>query len=335
MQVNRPADGASSESANPSGPATLAEMVAALPPHLGWGGAPITAAIRAAQQRQQETAVHNQVRNLPHCPQPNYSSSAPSPDALPPSEQCVKLFPDIALGMLRQEQVAPGRVWLLLRHLDSEGRGWLRIDIIREQLTHKDSALRLCGWRQLRNLLRQGEGIFWRRDKTHLWLRSAGKAAAALGVARLVARPVALALKILRGGIGSVRAHFYASFHSGRRSQQPISRRTLEAATRVAARTQRLYERETGVKRRRNMAIGERYSAENVQKRAWAHGKASFDFIDHHGRQGPEKRHYIAWHLPNSYRGCHDPSPKGRMQKINRQIDLVNKRARAAQNKGP
>ena len=73
----------------------------------------------------------------------------------------IKLYPGIGLGMLRQELTAPGRLWLMLRYLDVEGRGKLRIDIITKQLTAKHSSLRLCGKRQLRNLLRDGKGIFW------------------------------------------------------------------------------------------------------------------------------------------------------------------------------
>jgi hypothetical protein len=148
-----------------------------------------------------------------------------------------------------------------------------------------------------------------------------------LGVERLSGRPVALPLSVLLRGIGDVRAHLYASFHSGRRHNKPISRRTLEEISGVPARTQRQYEEIAGITSRRNIAIGEKYTLESVQKRAWLHGTASFDFIDHHGRQGPEKRHYIAWHLPNSYQGCHDQAARGRMRKINREIDLVNKRA--------
>ena len=78
--------------------------------------------------------------------------------------ETVKVYPDIALGMLRQGETATGRIWLLLRHLDQEGRGWLRIDIIKHHLTHKTSKHRVCGWRQLRKLLNRGEGVFWTRD---------------------------------------------------------------------------------------------------------------------------------------------------------------------------
>jgi hypothetical protein len=233
----------------------------------------------------------------------------------------------MAMGILRQEKAAPARIWLLLRHLDREGRGWLRIDNVKQHLTHKDSSLRVCSWRQLRNLLHQGQDTFWHRDEERLWLRSVARVATALGVERLSGRPVALPLSVLLRGIGDVRAHLYASFHSGRRHNNPISRRTLAEISGVPARTQREYEEIAGIVSRRNIAIGEKYTPESVQKRAWLHGTASFDFIDHHGRQGPSRRHYIAWHLPNSYEGCHQRAPKGRMRKINREIDLVNKRA--------
>src|SRR5690606_34173427 len=67
----------------------------------------------------------------------------PAPDTL------IRLYPDIALGMLRHELEAVGRIWLLLRHIDHNGRGWVDIDEARRRLTAKGGALRTCGWRQL------------------------------------------------------------------------------------------------------------------------------------------------------------------------------------------
>ncbi len=62
--------------------------------------------------------------------------------------------------MLKQEQVACGRVWLLLRYLDEAGQGWVAPDEVRRLLTDTDSSLYLFGERQLRKLLAQGEGLF-------------------------------------------------------------------------------------------------------------------------------------------------------------------------------
>ena len=102
----------------------------------------------------------------------------------------------------------------------------------------------------------------------------------------------------------------------------------MEELTGIPGRMQCLYEKITGTGKQRNIAIGERHTEASVQTRAWTQGGAIFDFIDHHGRQGPAKRHYIAWHLPNSYTGCHEKLQKGRQRKINKRIDLVNIRAR-------
>jgi hypothetical protein len=240
------------------------------------------------------------------------------------------LFPDLALGMLREGLTAAGRIWLLLRHLDRDGRGWLPMEVVQEKLTARDSELRVCGRRQLRNLLQQGRGIFWERDRERVWLRSAAKVATALGVERLSGRPVLLPVETLLGGIGQVRAHFYASFHSGRTGLgfkpqgRPISRGRLEQITGVPARTQREYDRAAGVVRQGNIAVGERYQTENSQERAWRHGRAAFPYRDHEGRFGPAGSKYVAWRLPNSYEGPHDLGPVGRKKKINRQIDLVN-----------
>ena len=80
----------------------------------------------------------------------------------------VKLYPSIALGMLQKEVTTAGRIWLLLKYLDKNGRGWLdkRESVFR--LTDKTSNLRVCGKRQLRNLLAKG-----RRGILALWIGSA------------------------------------------------------------------------------------------------------------------------------------------------------------------
>jgi hypothetical protein len=172
-------------------------------------------------------------------------------------------------------------------------------------------------------LLRQGQGIFWHRDEERIWLRSQAKTAVALEVAKLTGRPVAMPVTALCQSMGTVNAHLFASFHSGRKHNTPISRAALEQISGVPARTQLEYERITGVEKQQNIAIGARYSEEEIEKRAWIHGRTVFDFIDHLGFQGEAKRHYVAWWLPNSYRGCHRQCGKGRQRKINRQIDLV------------
>jgi hypothetical protein len=232
--------------------------------------------------------------------------------------------------MLRTELTAPGRLWLLFHHLDPQGRGVLRVDIIREQLTRKSSSHYLCGKRQLRNLLRAGEGVFWTRDKRHIWLRSAGRVAYGLGVERLTGRPVALPLSALLSGIGEFRAHLYAAFHSGRakggEAGMPIARDTLADLSGAAANSQRGYEARLRLRPQTNYALGEALTEQNKEERAWQQGQAIFELTDYRGEQGKQGRSYLAWQLPNSYSGQHQQRPKGRQKRINRQLkDLVMK----------
>jgi len=185
----------------------------------------------------------------------------------------------------------------------------------------------------MRNLLRDGDGLFWTRDKTHVWLHSAVRVAAALGVDRLTGQPVALPLDTLRDGIGTFRAHLYAAFHSGRakgradgRPAMPIARDTLADLSGVGRTSQRAYEARLGVQPQSNFALGEAEAAGGQEERAWRQGPALFALKDYAGQHGREGKTYLAWQLPNSYAGQHTQRPKGRQKRINRQLqDLVMK----------
>lgn len=333
------------------------ESPAALPDHLGWGSAALTAVLRRRQQV--VNAIDDGQAWLNSSPQEFKPSSAESKPACDqaespptqnfPSSDAVKLYPDIGLRMLRQEMTAPGRLWLMLRYLDQEGRGAVRIDIITKALTKKSSELRLCGQRQLRNLLNDGEGVFWNRDKEWVWLYSAAKVAYTLDVARLTGRPVALPVAALLDGIGAFRAHLYAAFHSGRakempygdqacpfgklrassersRRAMPIARETLEQLSGVGRSSQRNYEERIGVDVQSNFVIGDLSTKENQEERAWAKGQALFELKDYRGQQGKKGKTYLAWQLPNSYSGQHQLRPQGRQKRINRELkDLVMK----------
>lgn len=299
-------------------------VVRALPPHVGWGSERLTAVLRGAvPQKDAMSPVESTIELSFDGNRASPAKKTPSQPASMP-EETVKVYPDIAAGMLRQELAAAGRLWLLCRYLDEDGRGWLRIVILREKLTQKAAGLRTCGKRQLRNLLREGDGVFWTRDRKRIWLRSAAKVAAALGVERLTGRPVALPVQVLTDSIGTVRAHLYASFHSGRDKEarhKPIARDTLEALTGVGRRSQIQYEQQVGLDVQYNFAVGAPVSAKrDVEERVWRNGQATFVLQDDQGQQGPPGRAYIAWQLPNTYGGCHRQCRKGRQRRINREL---------------
>ncbi|MCA9959599.1 MAG: hypothetical protein KC443_11225 [Anaerolineales bacterium] len=314
-----------------SPPTPLAAAPPVLPSHLGWESDGLTAVLqRAILQRAvvQQTVAPSPASCLTAAATATRQHPAPTPPAkastLPTT---VKLYPDVALGMLRTELAAPGRIWLLLRHLDTVGNGWIGVAQARKQLAQKQAPLRVCGWRQLRNLLEQGNGIFWQQGNGRIWLRSVVKVAAALGVWRLHSRPVALSVSVLTQGMGQVRAHFYASFHSGRNRDtdpSPIARATLQEITCVHPRTQRRYEAQARVQRQHNYALGQRVNAEADKQQAWQHGHALFQFVDAAGYQGPAGATYYAWQLPNQYVGPHQPQPRSRQKRHNRElVDLL------------
>ena len=298
---------------------SLSEALPHLPPHLGWQSASATSHLR----RQRQAVPPNKPTGLPpvgRCT-PNRLVTRQDTRTV---EAVIPLQPSLALAMLRSGQTAAGRLWLLLRYLDENGRGWLELADVRDRLTKKDSPIRLCGPRQLRALLQQGNDLFWQRNKTRVWLCSIVKVAAGLGVGRLQGNAIALPLAILLEPIGLIRAHFYASFHSSRTSPSgkpaPISRVSLTAVSGVCRRSQHAYERRAGVVVRPNIAMGDALSQHTAQAAAWHHGRAAFVFTDKQGKQGKPGQQYLAWRLPNSYSGPHTRLGRGRQRQLNRQL---------------
>jgi hypothetical protein len=231
----------------------------------------------------------------------------------------------MGLAILQQQREAPARLYYLLRAIDQSGRGWLPIEEIRRKLSRKGEPLRICGWRRLRQLLREGEGLFWSRDRDRIWLNGAHKIAHKIGLARLQGHPVDLPVQALLGGIQAVRAAFYATFHAGRESR-PISRAALRDLSGIAARTQLEYDRVARVKSSANFAVGDRYTTEAFQELAWRHGRGVFRFVDMKGRQGGPGGAYVAWTLPNSYRTAYQCRSIGSKKRINRKLaDLLQK----------
>ena len=324
------------------------QAISSLPEHLGWGSRQLSQAVRRSLRNRKLTNCHStqQIRHgaewlkNPDTPTPAIvTTERPSaievrdviPDAGTQSTVDwtdielgeIKLHPDIGLGILRRKAAAAGRIWLLLRWMDGNGRGWSEIAQVRRHLCDEQSAIKVCGWRQLRSLLRQGEGIFWKQHEGRLWLRSVPKVALALGIERLSGRPVSLPVKILLQGIGQVRAHFFASFHSGRKKTNPISRRSLREISQVSPRTQHDYEKRTGVRKQKNYAIGPGLTNGATKERAWQQGSACFNWHDRKGTLGVEGKAHLAWQLPNSYIGPHKQRARGRQKRFNRELAVL------------
>lgn len=302
----------------------------------GWESQALARSLHASEARKIARRETQEALSLTWLPEHPAGATEKAPTIQHHSTKTVEahsftLHPDLAIAMLHQNLSSPGRLWLLLRRIDEEGRGWINVSQARTRLTDIDSPLRICGWRQLRNLLAQGEGIFWQRNDqspspNRIWLRSPAKVAIALGLKRLHKKPVAVPLTVLLDTIGTVRAHFFASFHSGRDSNNPIARQTLADVTGVSRRTQRSYEKRARVKGQHNWAVGQAYSKKAMQQRAWQHGRAVFQLKDTNGKVGTAGKSYIAWQMPNSYSGPHKPQATTHKKRINQKLtDLLNK----------
>ncbi len=323
--------------------------IGSLPDHLGWGSQHLSQVLRRSLQNKPihnyqsaQQAIHRaewlQAFRPPPpgiktaaCPQKPDRAGGPSPDfhsnTAPSAKelelQTVKLHPDIGLGVLRRKLAAAGRIWLLLRWIDSKGRGWVKLDQMRIRLCDRESAIHVCGWRQMRSLIGKGEGIFWEQHAGRLWLRSIPKVALALGIERLSGRPVAVPVKILLQGIGQVRAHFFTSFHSGRNAANPISRRSLHKISEVSPRSQQDYERRAGVRKLKNFAVGPRLAHETAKDWVWRRGSACFNWCDQKGALGTQGQSRLAWQLPNSYTGPHKQQARGRQKQFNRELAVL------------
>ncbi len=285
---------------------------AEFPPHLGWGGAAPIVHSAPSHGHTSLEVLHASLTSpaQAECPERQLDAAK------------VVVRPSLLAAMLKGEVVSIGRIYLLCRHIDQAGRGWLVIDDLRDQLTRKDSPLRVCGWRRLRQILQAGKGTFWERDDHgRLWLNGLTRVAAQLAVQRFSGDAVELPLDILLSSIGTVRGAFYATFHSGRDST-PIARATLRDITGVAERTQRNYDIQHDVAISANFTL---IQGEENHDLYFEKGRAAFRFTDKLGKHGTAGQCYTAVRLPNSYKISRYTRLSDKRKRLNKRLrqDLV------------
>lgn len=207
----------------------------------------------------------------------------------------IRVYPTLALEAKKQGHAATCRAWLLMRHADVDGMGWLSMRGVR--------GLNIgIGWRRMRQLLASGAGLFWVLDGDRVWLRSPKRVSIELGIERLFGKSVLIPVEQIQKGIGSYNAAVYAAWHAGRRAA-PVSRRAVQQATDIPERTQRHYDQVADVRRVVNVSIDDVLTTEGAENHAWKHGNASMTFVDSGGRTfGRNRKVYLSRQLPNSYR---------------------------------
>jgi hypothetical protein len=275
-----------------------------LPAHLSWGKATLVALMREECAQWRPTGISIQVLK-----------DDPPEDAARGSLTDILIHGELAAAVLRAGCVATARVWWILRATDRQGIGRFEKQGVKAQLSGQ-----IGGWRRVRQLLCEGDGLFWVWDGEQVWLRSAAKVAAALGIVRIAADPVAFSIQKLFGRIAQVKANLYAIFHSTR-DETPIARETLRDLTGISASSQRSYEACAGVQSKTQYAL----LAENLEDAAWQHGFAVFTFTDHLGKHGKAGQRWTARQLPNCYSAPFKQHRyKNRRQRLNRKlVDLL------------
>lgn len=238
------------------------------------------------------------------------------------AERDVRVSPTLAATSLdRQNRYqnaaldAPYRLYKILQALDTDGRGWLTNQTAAETLTRKDSPSYIYGRRQLKIILRRGEGLFWQRVKSQgqvrIRLAARAKLAVALGCGRLRGREVSFPLKLLlgsgRGRQADVNAALYSAVHAGqirgKGKARPITRAKVHDISGCSKYRQRSYEKRMGVTVAHNIHILGRHSDYQLQRARIHHHLPAYKHTDFLGKINRHQRgaHYIAVRLANSY----------------------------------
>lgn len=229
----------------------------------------------------------------------------------------VVVLPDLAHAWLKSGDANLGRVWLILKTLDTDNCGWLSVRKTETVLTEKSSPLRIFGKRQFRKLLQYGNQRFWTRDKTRIWLRSALRVAQAYEITRFQADAVAICPKPLFESVSSARAVLYSTIYADK--DAPISRATLSDLTEISPNSQRSYEKRVNIKVERNYAlVSQQQDGQDGKEARWKLGRASFTVFYKGNR-------WLARQLPNRYTtSIARPLPK-RKRRLNKALrDLSN-----------
>jgi hypothetical protein len=267
------------------------------------------------------------------------------------NKSAIRIFPTLAAFCLdRQNRYhgaaldAPYRLYKILGALDKDGRGWLANGDVETTLTKKESPFYIYGRRQLKIILRRGEGLFWQRVKSKGQLRirlvSRAKLLEALSPGtRLRGREVEIPLAYLlgsgRGRQADANAALYAAVQAGHlrpdklpsgiEKPRPISRARLQELAGCSTYRQRSYERRMHITVERNIHILGAHSDYKLKRARQHFGLPAYKHTDYAGKIDRHRRgaSYIAVRLPNSY---HLPDAirvvhSQRQRMINRTLD--------------
>lgn len=275
------------------------------------------------QQRRQQAGITYR----PSLPLGGFALPAPTPAveiaAVEPTPEPAQLFHhgDIAIAANRAGQSTHYQLWLALRHLDTDGRGWLSQKAAQDAFCsdQRTNETYLYKKTRLRQLVAEGNGVYWRLDEQNqrVFYHRESRIADGLGMKRLTGRHVAIGAAQIFTSIQTFRAHCFAAWLANHTN--PISQETIAQLTGIPPRTQLRYTNAANIQTTANLSIGPRYTQDAAQECAWQHGNI-FKFADFRGKQGPAGRRYVAWHLPTSYSVTATSSSRRRQKRTNNQM---------------
>jgi len=273
----------------------------------------------------------------------NYSPPTP-PAQMTTAATAVRVAPTLAAWCLDKDHRyrghtldGPYRLYKILQVLDGEGRGWLSNSFVETALTSKESRHYIYGRRQLKNILRRGEGLFWQRAKSKGELRirlvSRAKVTIRLLGSRLRGQEVSFPPQHLlgsgRGRQAAVNAALYTAVHAGQIEHKgkagPISRARLRDVSGCSSYRQRRYEKRMGITVASHIQILGAHSEYKMQRARRHQGLPAYKHTDYRGKINRHRRgaDYIARRLPNSYStpDTFAVVHSRRQRTINRQLD--------------
>lgn len=257
------------------------------------------------------------------CPSAAPQSQPQEPPQPKINDQEVRVSPTLAAFCLDRHNRhnggsldGPYRLYKIMQLLDGSGRGWLCSQDVQSALTRKMNPSFIYGKRQLKIMLRRGEGLFWQRVKSdgqvRIRLLSRARLAEALGAGRLRGREVTFPAKMLlgsgRGRQAGVNAALYAAVHAGqiqnkKGQARPITRAKVKEVSGCSNYRQRSYEKRIGISARHNIQILYRHSDYLLERARIHHHLPAYTHTDYLGKINRHQRgaQYIALRMANTY----------------------------------
>ena len=139
---------------------------------------------------------------------------------------------EVAVAAMREGMSSHYQLWLAARMLDEAGCGWVRWEDLCTAVCQPGSWF-MYQVPRLRQILREGEGLFWDVGKGRVWLRSLARVAGVFGLQRLGGEFVTIDRETAVAGAQRFRAVCFAAWLTNHKN--PMTQATIERLTGIGA----------------------------------------------------------------------------------------------------